>query len=259
MKAGIRPLVVGNWKMHGFCASLEKIEKIVEHVSKKDCHVDVAVCPPATLTYAAARLCGKSALMIGAQDCHAYESGSYTGDISANMLADCGASCVILGHSERRIGHQETNKMVQDKVKAACGSGLIPIVCIGETDDEYRCGKTVEVLQKQLEFSLPSEFGKASSVIAYEPVWAIGTGNFPSVDDLKKVHSFIRSFLLDRFPEEGQRMRILYGGSVSSSNVKEFLHIDNIDGVLVGKASLQYEVFLVIITTFERSYVDYYM
>ncbi|AHA28174.1 triose-phosphate isomerase [Candidatus Liberibacter americanus] len=259
MRVGIRPLIVGNWKMHGLCSSLEKIEKIAEHTNVKDCRVDVAICPPATLIYPSSRLCVGSTLMIGAQDCHMYQSGSYTGDISANMLADSGASFVILGHSERRIGHKETSQIIQSKVKAACEAGLIPIVCIGETDDEYRCGRTIDILQKQLEFSLPNILKAYNLVIAYEPVWAIGTGLLPSASDLEKVHSFIRCFLSDRFPDDGHNIRILYGGSVSVSNVKEFLHVDNIDGVLVGGASLQHEVFLTIVDFFERVYIDSYL
>ncbi|ADR52625.1 triosephosphate isomerase protein [Candidatus Liberibacter solanacearum CLso-ZC1] len=259
MRSGIRPIVVGNWKMHGLRASLDKIEKIVESVEKNHCRIDVAICPPATLTYLASRLCEKSSVMIGAQDCHIDEYGSYTGDISANMLADCGARFVILGHSERRIGHQESSQVVQCKVKYAYNAGISPIICIGETDEEYRSGRTLEVLQKQLDFSLPHECGDSIPIVAYEPIWAIGTGDVPSVIELEKIHSFMHHVLVDRFPAKGEKIRILYGGSVSASNVKDFLCIENIDGLLVGGASLQYESFLTIIETFEQSYVDSFL
>ncbi|QTP64355.1 triose-phosphate isomerase [Candidatus Liberibacter africanus] len=258
MKKSIRPLVVGNWKMNGLRASLEKIEKIAQGIEINSCHIDVVICPPATLMDAASRLCDKYSLIIGAQDCHMNEFGAYTGDISASMLADCGAQCVILGHSERRIGHQESSKIVQCKVKSACNAGLDPIICIGETGEEYRSGKTFEVLQRQLDCSFPDDFKSSRPIVAYEPVWAIGTGNFPSIAELDKTHSFVRRVLLDRFPEEGQKMRILYGGSVSIANVKDFSLIENIDGLLVGGASLQDESFLKIIEIFERGYVDYF-
>ncbi|MBL0849117.1 MAG: triose-phosphate isomerase [Candidatus Liberibacter ctenarytainae] len=259
MRSGIRPLVVGNWKMNGLCASLQNIEDIAEHIRKTNCQIDVVVCPPATLTYEASRLSKKSSLMIGAQDCHSAESGAHTGDISANMFSDCGASFVILGHSERRISYQETNQIIQSKVKSAYKAGLVTIVCIGETAEEYRSGRTIEFLHKQLEFSLPSEFNPENCVVAYEPIWAIGTGKIPSVSDLEKVYSFVYRFLSDRFPGQGSKIRLLYGGSVSTSNVKEFLCVDYIDGILVGGASLQSEVFLKIIENFERTYVDSYL
>ncbi|OMH87432.1 triose-phosphate isomerase [Candidatus Liberibacter asiaticus] len=256
MKVGIRPLVVGNWKMHGLRLSLERIQKIVEGIRRNSCCIDVAICPPATLIYESSRLCKTSSVIIGAQDCHIAEYGPYTGDISANMLADCGANFVILGHSERRIGHREDSYVVQSKVKSACNAGLYPIVCIGETDEEYRSGRTFGVLQKQLDCSLPSEFKSSVPVIAYEPIWAIGAGRVPAVVDLEKIHSFVRRILLDRFPEEGQKMRILYGGSVDVANAEDFSLIENIDGLLVGGASLQHELFLKIVEIVERVYVD---
>ncbi|MBA5723881.1 triose-phosphate isomerase [Candidatus Liberibacter sp.] len=258
MTSSIRPLVMGNWKMHGLRVSLAIVEKIVQFIDNYSRCVDVVVCPPTTLTYLASRLCEKSSLMIGAQDCHVDEYGAYTGDISANMLADCGASFAILGHSERRIGHRETCAIVQAKVKVACRIGLVPVVCIGETADDYRSGRTLEILQEQLECSLPDEFGIASSVIAYEPVWAIGTGLVPSGIELEKIHSFIRRVLLGRFAEQGQGMRILYGGSVNVSNVNELLSIDNINGVLVGGASLKDQAFIKIIEDFGYAYADSY-
>ncbi|MEG8099167.1 triose-phosphate isomerase [Candidatus Liberibacter brunswickensis] len=259
MKIGICPLVVGNWKMHGIRASIKEIDKVVKGIERNRCRINVAICPPATLIYEVFSLFEKSSLIIGAQDCHVAESGSYTGDISASMLADCGAKFVILGHSERRIGHQESSQIVQSKVKSACNAGLYPIVCVGETYEDYLSGKTFEVLQEQLDFSIPSDFKSLIPVVAYEPIWAIGTGRIPSIADLEKIHSFIRSILVNRFLEEGKKMRILYGGSVNAENVKDFSFIENIDGLLVGGASLQYESFSKIIEIFDRVYVDSYL
>lgn len=236
-----RPLVAGNWKMNGLSASVVELQKIAAGAEKLT-NVDVMVCPPATLLVAFAATARGSRVAIGAQDCHARPAGAYTGDISAEMLKDAGAQAVIVGHSERRHYHGETDAMVRDKALAARRAGLVAIVCVGETQAERDAGHARAVVRTQLDGSLPD--GAADFTIAYEPVWAIGSGITPTVGDVADMHGFIRQMLSGRYGEAAQQTRILYGGSVKPSNAAELLAVDNVDGALVGGASLKAEEFL---------------
>jgi triosephosphate isomerase (TIM) len=223
-----RPLVVANWKMNGLRASLAQLKKII----------------------------AGAPLAIGGQDCHAEAAGAYTGDISAEMLRDAGASAVIVGHSERRHCHGETDAAVRAKALAAQRAGLLAIICVGETRAERDAGKTMDVLRTQLDGSLP-DVGKGVSgegmVVAYEPVWAIGTGVTPTPKDVGDTHTFIRTRLSSRFGDSGRDMRILYGGSVKRSNARELLTVENVQGALVGGASLDAEEFLAIAGVYRGS------
>jgi triosephosphate isomerase len=206
--------------------------------------VDLMICPPATLTMTFAAAALGSRIEIGAQDCHAEPSGAFTGDISAEMLADLGAKAVIVGHSERRTLHKETDADVRAKAQAAWRAGLTAIVCIGETRAEREAGQTLEVLGRQLDGSLPNGVTAANLVVAYEPVWAIGTGLTPTTADVAQAHEFIRKRIIERHGAAGNAVRILYGGSVKPSNAKELMAVANVDGALVGGASLKAEDFL---------------
>ena len=239
-----RPLVAGNWKMNGVRASAEEFGKIIERSAEFVRHADLLVCPPATLvaTFAIAAL--GSNVTIGAQDCHREASGAFTGDISAEMLADAGASAVIVGHSERRAYHHEADKDVRAKALAARRAGLTAIVCIGETKDQRSAGGTLDVVGTQLAGSLPDGAAAENLVVAYEPVWAIGTGLTPTSADVAEVHGFVRERLTTRYGAAGEGIRILYGGSVKPSNAKELLSLANVDGALVGGASLKADDFL---------------
>ena len=236
-----RPLVAGNWKMNGLLAAAGELEKIVGG-ARKLANVDVMVCPPATLIARFAAVARGSPVAIGAQDCHALSSGAYTGDISAEMLKDAGAVAVIVGHSERRRYHAETDVAVRDKALAARRAGLLAIVCVGESRAERDAGKASAVVGAQLEGSLPD--GAADVVVAYEPVWAIGTGLTPTARDVADMHGFIRARLVARYGAAGQSVRILYGGSVKAGNAKELMGVADVDGALVGGASLKAEEFL---------------
>ena len=240
-----RPLVAGNWKMNGLKASLSEIIALRDAVAAGGFgHAEAAVCPPATLIAACAEVAKGSALAIGGQDCHAKENGAFTGDISAEMLRDAGASAVIVGHSERRQYHAETDADVSAKAQAAWRAGLMAIVCVGETRDERVSGKALDVVGTQLAGSLPDGCTTANLVVAYEPVWAIGTGLTPTAQDVAEMHNFIRQQLVARFPAAGEGVRILYGGSVKPANAKELMGVPNVDGALVGGASLKAEDFL---------------
>ncbi len=240
----IRPLVAGNWKMNGLKASLGEVLAVAEGVaSGATGDAEMAIFPPATLLYAAT-VAAKGVVALGGQDCAADADGAHTGDISAEMLADLGASFVILGHSERRADHGETNEIVNAKVKAAWRAGLTPILCIGETQEERDGGQTLDVVGWQLRDSLPEGASAANLVIAYEPVWAIGTGLTPTVEDVAEVHAVIRQSLVDRLGEGAAAIRILYGGSVKPSNAAELLAVPNVNGALVGGASLNAVDFL---------------
>src|SRR5476649_2320952 len=239
-----RPLVAGNWKMNGLKASAAELGKIMQGAGDLWTKVDLMICPPATLTMTFAHVALGSKIEIGGQDCHAEPSGAFTGDISAEMLADLGAKAVIVGHSERRILHKETDAEVRAKALAAWRAGLTAIVCIGETRAEREAGQTLDVLGRQLDGSLPDGITAASLVVAYEPVWAIGTGLTPTVADVAQAHEFIRKRMETRFGTEGGRVRILYGGSVKPANAKELLTIANVNGALVGGASLKAADFL---------------
>jgi len=246
MEAVRRSLFAGNWKMNGLTRSIGELGQLIDGVGS-DCDVDVMICPPATLLTAFAKAAAGSAVSIGAQDCHPKPAGAYTGDISAEMLRDAGADAVIVGHSERRIHHGEQNADVRAKALAARRAGLLAIVCVGETQEERESGQTGEVINAQLVGSLPEEASGASLVVAYEPVWAIGSGLTPSPHDVAEVHRAVRTHLTGRFGHEGDKIRILYGGSVKPENCDGLLSVANVDGALVGGASLKAEEFLRII------------
>jgi triosephosphate isomerase len=243
--AGPRPLAAGNWKMNGDKASLAELKAIVAGSTTAAC--DVAICPPATLISAAVAAVAGSKVKIGGQDCHKDKSGAHTGDISAEMIADAGGTVVIVGHSERRTDHKETDADVRAKAEAAWRAGLVAILCIGETEAQRRGGQTDAVLDRQLAGSVPDAATAAKLVVAYEPVWAIGTGLTPSLDDIRAAHSHIRSRLAGRFGKEADEIRILYGGSVKPSNAREIMALPGVDGALVGGASLKAIDFLAII------------
>ncbi len=246
----VRKLCAGNWKMHGTAASLAEVETLTKtHPAPK---VDLLLCPPATLLAQAAALTADHPMAIGAQDCHAASSGAYTGDISATMIADCGASSVLLGHSERRDHHNETSTLVAEKVAAAWAAGLTAVTCLGETLSERESAQTLDVIADQLDTSLPDGATGANTVIAYEPVWAIGTGHTPSTAQIAEVHDFLRRRLSDRFSADtANSIRLLYGGSVKPGNAAEIFAISNVDGALVGGASLKAAEFSGIIHALE--------
>jgi triosephosphate isomerase len=245
MTDAIRPLIAGNWKMNGLRASLGEFEAMLAGASDAADKADLLVCPPATLIAAFAEK-ARGSIAVGAQDCHPKASGAHTGDISAEMLADAGASAIIVGHSERRADHGETDLQVRQKTEAVWRAGLTAIVCIGETQHQRDAGHTLDVCRGQLNVSLPDAARADNLVVAYEPVWAIGTGLTPTAGDVEQIHQFIRELLTARFNREGARIRILYGGSVKPSNVKELMAVANVNGALVGGASLKAADFLAI-------------
>src|SRR6476659_2232854 len=242
--AKVIPLVAGNWKMNGLAASGGELTKIIAGAKALEGKAELMVCPPATLIAAFAAAASGSTVIVGGQDCHAEASGAHTGDVSAEMLADAGARAVILGHSERRTDHHETDAMVRAKAGAAWRAGLSAIVCVGEQRAERQAGKTLDVVGTQLQGSLPDGATAAKLVIAYEPVWAIGSGLTPTPTDVADVHGFIRKRLTERFSAAGARIKILYGGSVKPSNAGELLTIADVNGALVGGASLKAADFL---------------
>jgi triosephosphate isomerase len=246
MASARRPLVAGNWKMNGWQRSVAELAKIIAGAREFSARIDIAVCPPATLVADFATRARGSTVMIGGQDCHAEASGAFTGDISAEMLKDAGAQVAIVGHSERRGAHNETDAQVRAKALAAWRAGLIAIVCVGETRAEREAGHTNAVVRTQLDGSLPDGASAENLVVAYEPVWAIGTGLTPTPADVAEVHGLIRQRLGDRYGAAGQGIRILYGGSVKPANAGDLMHIANVDGALVGGASLKAEEFLAI-------------
>src|SRR5512144_1184184 len=241
--AKIIPLVAGNWKMNGLMASESELARIISGSRDLAGKAELMVCPPATLIAPFAGAARGSPVLIGAQDCHAEPSGAHTGDISAKMLADAGARAVIVGHSERRADHHETDAQVRAKAQAAWRAGLTAIVCVGEQRTEREAGKTLQVVGWQLDGSLPDGATAANLVIAYEPVWAIGTGLTPTPADAAEVHALVRKRLTERFGAEGGRIRILYGGSVKPDNAKALLTVSDVNGALVGGASLKAEDF----------------
>jgi triosephosphate isomerase len=242
----MRQLIAGNWKMNGLAAALPEAVAIAAGVEGSASGVDVMICPPATLIAPMRMQTEGSSLLIGGQDCHANPSGAHTGDISAEMLRDAGATAVIVGHSERRTDHRETDAEVRAKAEAARRAGLAPIVCIGETEAERDLGETLSVISRQLAGSVPG--GDAGDlVVAYEPVWAIGTGRTPSEDDIVAVHAHIRAGLQGRFGEKGRDVRILYGGSMKPANAAALLALPEVGGGLIGGASLKAADFLAIV------------
>ncbi len=242
--AQIQPLVAGNWKMNGLSASLAEFNAMKVGAAEFAGKADLMICPPATLIAQFAAAAKGSGLMVGGQDCHAKVSGAHTGDISAEMLADAGAAAVIVGHSERRTDHHETDAVVKAKALAAWRAGLIAIVCVGEQLSQREAGSTLKVVGGQLDGSLPDGGTPANLVVAYEPVWAIGTGLTPTPADVAQVHAFIRGKLTERYGDAGASVRILYGGSVKPSNAGELLTIPDVNGALIGGASLKAADFL---------------
>lgn len=241
-----RPLIAGNWKMNGLKASMTELASIWQGAGDLGKKADLLICPPATLLFTSISVVGRSPLAIGAQDCHPAPSGAHTGDISAEMLADAGAAAVIVGHSERRADHGESDALVRSKAEAAWRAKLVAIVCVGETQTERDAGQALDVVGRQLAGSVPDGATAANLVVAYEPVWAIGTGRTPTTKDVEEVHGFIRAKLTERFSAEGGGVRILYGGSVKPSNAAELMAVPNVDGALVGGASLKAVDFLAI-------------
>jgi len=246
----MRKLVAGNWKMHGLGGSLAELQTLKHGLGLPAGDVppcDVLVCPPATLL-ARAYGAADGAFVVGGQDCSPKAAGAFTGDISAAMLRDAGATSVILGHSERRHYHGETDAVVADKVGAAWAAGLSGIICVGESDAEHEAGQAHTVCHSQVKGSVPKAATAANTAIAYEPVWAIGTGKTPTVKEIENMHAHLRRCLAEAIGEGARGMRILYGGSVNPSNAAEILNLSEVDGALVGGASLKASDFLKIIT-----------
>jgi len=248
-----KPLVAGNWKMNGLKAATKELEILAKTVAgtKPKPKCDIMICPPATILSLCADVVRKSGVQLGGQDCHEQPSGAHTGDISAEMIKNAGARACIVGHSERRADHGESSAQVKQKAQAAHRAGLTAIICVGETADERSDGKTLKIVGQQLKASLPVDADHKNTVIAYEPVWAIGTGLTPTVEDIKKVHGYIRKRLIALLGEEaGKKTRILYGGSVKPANAHELMSIENVNGALVGGASLKAKDFLGIIAAY---------
>jgi triosephosphate isomerase len=239
-------LVAGNWKMNGVSASIGEIKAMIAGSDALPASVELAVCPPATLAGFARETLIGSPIALGGQDCHAEKSGAFTGDISAEMWADIGAKYVIVGHSERRAMHGETDEAVSKKAAAAIRAGLTPIICLGESLAERDAGSTLEIVTRQLAGSVPDTAANRPFVVAYEPIWAIGTGRTPTTAQVAEVHAALRAGLVKRFGEAGKGVKLLYGGSVKPDNANELMHVDDVDGALVGGASLKSTDFLAI-------------
>ena len=246
-----RKLAAGNWKMNGTAADLEQIVALT--AAHPTPTVDLLICPPATLLAQMNWRKANHPLELGGQDCHTGTKGAHTGDISAEMLRDAGATHVILGHSERRADHGETDALIAAKATAAYNAHLTAVICIGETLTEREAGTTLDVIGTQLAHSTPANANGENTVIAYEPVWAIGTGKIPTLEQIAEVHAFIRAELVKRFGDEGNAFRVLYGGSVKPSNAAEIFGVADVDGALVGGASLKAADFSPIITALEQA------
>jgi triosephosphate isomerase len=242
-------LIAGNWKMHGLAADAVALARGVA-AGTQGLACELLVCPPPVHIAAVAQAVAGSPVAVGGQDCHQAKQGAHTGDVSAPMLRDAGATWVILGHSERRQNHGETDELVREKTLAAVEAGLIPIVCVGETADQRSSGQETEVVGWQLAGSLPKPF---AGVVAYEPIWAIGTGNTATEDDVAAMHGFIREELVRQFGDAGHTIRILYGGSVRAANAESLLAVPHVGGALVGGASLKPDEFLAIARAAQRS------
>lgn len=248
---GMRPLIAGNWKMHGTSAALGEILSIARGVTEEGPGCDVLVCPPFTLIARASDAVYRR-IAIGGQDCRKEPEGAFTGDVSAEMLSDAGATAVIVGHSERRRYHAETDIDVAMKTSAAWRAGLLAIVCIGETEQEHDAGRATEVVLRHLDASLPLGANSTTTAIAYEPVWAIGSGRTPSTAQIADIHALIRNRLTGRLGDDGTQVRILYGGSVKPANAAPILKLPNVNGALVGGASLKAVEFLSIIQAVQQ-------
>lgn len=238
----MRKLILGNWKMNGLSSDLQEIGRIAAAARRYD-GVDAGLCLPATLLSAAASKHGGGSFLIGGQDCHEQASGAHTGCISSEMLTDAGAKAVIVGHSERRADQHESDIVVSGKAQAALGAGLLTIICVGETEQQRDSGQAEDVVLEQIEGSVPTGIHSANIAVAYEPVWAIGTGRVPSVEDVAAMHSAIRKKLTSVLGDAGAQTRILYGGSMNGGNAAELLAVENVDGGLIGGASLSVEKF----------------
>ena len=244
-----RTLIAGNWKMNGLRESLSQVEAVAAAVGAGEASVTALLCLPATLVALGRAAAGDSALRIGGETCHPNAKGAHTGDISAEMLKDAGASHVIVGHSERRADHGETDSVVAAQAAAALRAGLVPIICVGESLAEREAGQTLARIESQLAGSIPDGAGAGDFVIAYEPIWAIGTGKVANTDQIAEVHGAIRAWLAGRFDASGASTRILYGGSMNPSNAAEILAVPNVNGGLIGGASLKADDFLSIYRT----------
>ena len=247
----MRRLAAGNWKMNGTVGSLDEARALASACPAPDC--DILICPPATLLSRMADIAAGTAIAVGAQDCHANSSGAHTGDISADMIADAGGTYVIVGHSERRSDHGESNAEIHAKAVAAWSAGLAAIICVGETLQDREAGRTIDVVRGQLGGSVPDGATGQNTVVAYEPVWAIGTGKVPTLSEIADVHGDIRKELTARFGVAAQEIRLLYGGSVKPSNAHEIFGVPNVEGALVGGASLNAEDFGMIVAELERA------
>ncbi|SEA11546.1 triose-phosphate isomerase [Rubrimonas cliftonensis] len=240
-----RKLIAGNWKMNGLRAAVAELDDVLDDAAGAAC--DLMLCPPATLVPVFASRAAGSPLVIGGQDCHARATGAHTGDIAAEMLADAGAKAVIVGHSERRADHGENDALVREKAEAAWRARLTAVICVGETEAERDAGRALEVVARSLAGSTPDTATAETTVIAYEPVWAIGSGRTPTLDEIAEMHAHIRAALREHLGEiQGIGVRVLYGGSVKPDNAAEILAVRGVDGALVGGASLKARDFLAI-------------
>jgi triosephosphate isomerase len=241
-----RPLIAGNWKMNGLEADLDGARSVAAAVDAQPPAARIALCPPATLVWRMADVLAGSTVAVGGQDCRPEPSGPFTGDLAAEMFADAGARFMILGHSERRDGHGEDDALVAAKVAAALRAGLEPIVCVGESGDERAAGRALDVVTGQLACSLPDALQQCAFAVAYEPVWAIGSGRTPRIEEIEEMHFSIRAALAERFGDRGRETPILYGGSVKPANARAILAADEVGGALVGGASLNAADFIAI-------------
>lgn len=250
----IKPLIAGNWKMNGLRADLAQLERCVAALATSPTNdVEMAICVPATLLHAATTVVSNSSMALGGQDCAIAASGAHTGDISAEMLADAGASYVIVGHSERRADHSESDNDVQAKAGAVIRAGLVPIICVGESEAQRAAGDALKIVELQLLGSIPPQIETGRIIVAYEPIWAIGTGLVPTLEDIAAMHQNIRALLVKRFGEVGQGIALLYGGSMKPGNAAEILAIDDVNGGLVGGASLKADDFITIIRSAHKA------
>ena len=246
----IRPAIIGNWKMNGSGKDVNLVRRFADFFDKHEIAADVMICPPSTLIDRVDEAIKGAKLKIGAQNCHIEPSGAFTGDVSVPMLKDAGAKAVIVGHSERRTEYGETDKQVFQKAQAVIGQGLQAIICLGETRQQFNKGQTLQVVGRQLRGSLPSTATSQNTLIAYEPVWAIGSGRTPKPADIIRTHAHLRKTLLNLHPKSGAKFRILYGGSVSATNAADILALENVNGALVGGASLSFKDFTAILKSF---------
>ncbi len=239
-------LVAGNWKMNGAAGALREVHALADALANEPARCRVAIFPPAVLIHRIAGEVAAAAIEVGAQDCHAETSGAYTGDLSAEMLHEAGATLVILGHSERRSGYRESDADIAAKIEAALKAGLEPVICVGESLEQREAGHALDVVAAQLQASAPDSLESRAFAIAYEPVWAIGSGRTPTLDQVEAMHLRLHALLAERF-SNGAAVPVLYGGSVKPANAAELLHARGVDGALVGGASLKAADFLPIV------------